>query len=677
MTTLKKVLNLLNEIDITLINIVDDFWTPRLKRNAKELLFYQYEQLERTKCIDNFRILAENKNTLRKGFFFSDSDAYKWAEAAALSLTKIKDQNLKKILDAFIELIEKTQEDDGYIYTYNQINFPNRRWSNLLMEHELYCMGHLIEAGIAHFYATNSTKFLNIAKMTADLIVREFTGKPSEWTPGHEEIELALIRLYKLTQNLQYLNLARQFLEERGKISFFTFKMIGSFMNQLKYEKQIKKKLRIEKTSGKKEKSHDITENLIKKENFLFMFRMLNSVLSGTYFQQKYPFNKLKKAEGHSVRFGYYMVGHTMLFHEINDQSKVNNLNRIWDNMVIKRMYITGGLGSIPIIEGFGRDYELSNKHAYCETCAAISSIFWNWEMLKCTRNAKYADLLEWQLYNASLVGLANEKNLYFYRNILESEGNFQRNPWFDTPCCPSNLSRLWGMIGKYIYSINQGNLWIHQYIGNTSELDVPINIEGNPVSLSIKIISSFPWQGKSEISLDLERSASFSINFRIPSWTNSFSININNIPHISKIINEDDRNFKNIKTAGGYSPYDSFYFTIEREWHPNDKISIEFPMNIKIHHSHPKVKNNKNMVAISRGPLVYCLEDIDNPNAKIPNARIDLNYRLEAIFSNKFFNGIYIIKGKDFSDNFLTFIPYFLWANRGKSKMQVYVSEK
>ncbi|MHA1901710.1 MAG: beta-L-arabinofuranosidase domain-containing protein, partial [Promethearchaeota archaeon] len=193
MTTLKKVLNLLNEIDITLINIVDDFWTPRLKRNAKELLFYQYEQLERTKCIDNFRILAENKNTLRKGFFFSDSDAYKWAEAAALSLTKIKDQNLKKILDAFIELIEKTQEDDGYIYTYNQINFPNRRWSNLLMEHELYCMGHLIEAGIAHFYATNSTKFLNIAKMTADLIVREFTGKPSEWTPGHEEIELALI----------------------------------------------------------------------------------------------------------------------------------------------------------------------------------------------------------------------------------------------------------------------------------------------------------------------------------------------------------------------------------------------------------------------------------------------------------------------------------------------------
>ncbi len=669
-----KAPKILKEFPFSSIEIQDEFWTPRLQRNQEELLIYQYDQLERTGCIDNFRILASEKDGIRRGFFFSDSDAYKWAEAAAISLNMSKNQNLSNILQKFIEIIEKAQQDDGYIYTYNQINFNNRRWSNLPMEHELYCMGHLIEAAIAHFIATNSKNFLNIAIKNADLIVRDFLNKSPENTSGHEEIELALLRLYKITQNKNYLILSQQFLERRGNIKHFAPIMIRSTLNQRKVERENKKRLNEELKYEKKVTSHDFSENVIKKEHYLFIIRMLTSALSGTYFQQNIPFSKISKAEGHSVRWGYYMIGHTLLSQETKDQSKLSILESIWENTIKKRMYITGGLGSIPIIEGFGRDYELSNKHAYCETCAAISGIFWNWEMLKSTGNAKYADLLEWQLYNASLVGISNDENLYFYRNVLESDGNFQRSAWFNTPCCPSNLSRLWGMIGKFIYSVTLNILWIHQYIGNNIGLSLPLIKKGVTVPLSLQLSSSFPWDGKCEISINLEKATTFSINLRIPSWAKDYSIFINDLPFSSP---EIDKSSENIRTASGYSPYKSKYLTIKREWNPTDKIRINFPMKIIIHRSHPKVRTNKKKIAISRGPLVYCLENFDNPNAKVPKARINLNEPLKASFSDKYFNGIQIIEGKDFSDDPLVFIPYFLWANRDISKMQVYVNEK
>jgi hypothetical protein len=669
-----KARNILKEFPLSSIKIRDEFWTPRLQRNQEDLLIYQYNQLERTGCIDNFRIVAGLKDGIRRGFFFSDSDAYKWAEAAAISLCVSKNQNLSDLLEKFIEIIKKAQDDDGYIYTYNQINFQNRRWKNLPMEHELYCMGHLIEAGIAHFKATDSKKFLNIAIKSADIIVRDILVTSPEMTPGHEEIELALFHLYKITQNVHYFKLSLQFLERRGSLKRFAPVMFKSFFNQLKHEKEIKEHLKKELKYEKKVKSHDFSENVIKNENLLFTFRMLWSALSGTYFQQNKPFIKMSIAEGHSVRWGYYMIGHTLLYQESNIQSKISILECIWENTIKKRMYITGGLGSIPIIEGFGRDYELSNKHAYCETCAAISSIFWNWEMLKCTGNARYADLLELQIYNASMVGISSEKNLYFYRNVLESDGNFRRSPWFDTVCCPSNLSRLWGMIGKYIFSVTPNILWIHQYIGNDSNLFLPLNNKGESVPLSIHLSSSFPWKGNCEISINLEKTTTFSINLRIPSWTKEYSIFINDQPFSSS---EIDKNYENIRTASGYSPYKSRYLTIKREWNPDDKIKINFPMKIIIHRSHPKVRTNRNKIAISRGPLVYCLEDLDNPNAKVPKARINLSEPLKASFAIKLFNGIHIIEGKDFSDNKLLFIPYFLWANRDISKMQVYVREK
>ena len=227
-----------------------------------------------------------------------------------------------------------------------------------------------------HGAFTNSKKFLNIVIKSADLIVRDFLNKSAENTSGHEEIELALLRLYKITQDMNYLKLSQQFLELRGKIKHFAPIMIGSTLNQSKYEKEIKKHLKKELKYEKKVKSHDFSENIIKMEHFLFTARMVYSALSGTYFQQNIPFSKTIKAEGHSVRWGYYMIGHTILSQETEDQSKISLLETIWENTIKKRMYITGGLGSIPIIEGFGRDYELSNKHAYCETCAAISSIF-------------------------------------------------------------------------------------------------------------------------------------------------------------------------------------------------------------------------------------------------------------------------------------------------------------
>lgn len=659
--------NRMNEPPLSRVKISGGFWGGRCAMNRDKAIFYQWNQLEQTGRIDNFRIVAGTKQGFRTGFFYNDSDVHKWAEAAATILSAEPNQHLEKILDEYIDIIRGAQAEDGYLFTYNQFHFPGDRWKNLQIEHELYTHGHLIEAGIAHGNATGGNDLMEIARKAADLVVRDFTGAGPAMTPGHEEVEIALMRLYRTTGEIKYLETARHFLEQRGRSTFFGLRLIKQFLSQTRREGIIIKQQKETTGMTSAPAGFDFTENLMATEPPFLKLRAHWSFLTGKFFQQHCPIRKQRIPEGHAVRWGYLATAMAMLFRETGDRSILKTLTAAWDRMVQRRMYVTGGIGSLPVIEGFGRDYELDNRYAYCETCAALASIFWNHEMLMATGEARYADLIEWQLYNAASAGIALDGCSYLYRNPLESEGQ-KRRPWYATACCPSNVSRTWASLGKYIYSIDNDNVWVHQYFGSNAEIGLH---DGFPTSAQIIINSELPWEGRVSIRILIDTPSEFTLYLRIPSWSGDPSVMINDNQEMIDIPSRPDS-----VTASGYSPYHSCYISIKRNWDKNSIIDITFPMAITVHRSHRKVKPNRGKIALSRGPLVYCLESIDNPVTPIPGANIDTNKEVKPYFSEKHFGGAWVLEGSDPAGNPLTFIPYFCWANRGLANMEVWVRE-
>ncbi|MHA2073166.1 MAG: glycoside hydrolase family 127 protein [Candidatus Hodarchaeales archaeon] len=654
------------EIPFKKVTINDSFWNQRLKTNAEEAIFYQWAQLEKTRCIDNFRILAKEKQGFREGWFFSDSDSYKWLDAANRMQSTYYSEELKHIIDEFIRLILKTQTKEGYLYTYNQILFPEEKWLNLWIEHELYCAGHLIEAAISHYEINHDSLLFKAAIKFADLIVNKFMDANVKAIPGHQEIEIALIKLYRLTKNDSYLQLAGKFIHRRGKTRGKGIELFRQSRSTDKRKEKVKFLKNKYLEENPEEKEFKLPELIYIAFPPRFKRRATYNYFTGKYLQNHTTIEKQITPEGHSVRFSYLMTATAMYCYEKEDLGYlVKSLEAAWNNMVTKRMFVTGGIGSLPGIEGFGRDYELDPKYAYCETCAALGSIYWNFAMLILTSEAKFADLLEWQLYNAASVGIAINGKSYLYRNPLATKGELTRKEWFGIPCCPSNLSRTWASLGQYIYSYSDEEIWVHQYIGNTT--DIPLKSLNS--SVKIELSSSFPWNGEIQIRIHPELSQSFTINLRIPSWVEDYSIKINN--------NEQECNSKRdvekIVTASGFSPFRSKYVSFTREWKPDDLIEISFPMTIKIIQSHPKVTNDFGKHTITRGPLVYCLENIDNPHIHIFDTSIDTT-SLKAEYNDEMFDGSWIIRGKTIEGTDLIAIPYIFWANRGKSEMTVMV---
>jgi DUF1680 family protein len=349
-----------------------------------------------------------------------------------------------------------------------------------------------------------------------------------------------------------------------------------------------------------------------------------------------------------------------MLHQQKHDDQLLNAMEKAWDHMVSRRMYVTGGIGALPNIEGFGRDYELNPEFSYSETCAALGNMLWNWEMTQITGEARYADLTEWQLYNAAAVGLGQDGISYSYNNPLYCDGEFNRREWFKCPCCPSNLSRIWANLGQYIFSEKADQVWIHQYIGNTGTLGQGVGIE---------MESDFPWDDKVKLSLQLESPTRLTLYLRVPSWTNGISLWVNGelqeteLPPMASFA----------PTASGYDPRESWYLPIQRVWKPGDTLEIQFEMTINTRATHHKVKSTLGQVAVTYGPLVYCLESIDNPKTNIFGAKFDPSSLLVE-FDGQLFGGCNVLKGQTISGESLTFIPYYLWANRGESKMTVYV---
>lgn len=655
----------MNEFFPRQVTITDDFWSARQRVNAREAIFHQWEQLELSHSIDNFRITAGQKTGFREGWFFADSDAYKWLEAAANIYTLWPSNKLKLLMDDFLHLVGMAQADDGYLFTYNQLHFPDQpHWQNPLIEHELYCHGHLIEAGVSHFQATGSQTALDLACRAADLLVSEFLTSESGKTSGHEEIEIALLRLFRVTDHGHYLELARQFLERRGKYQPISILVLlqNARANQRSQVIHAQRQLFRSQNPGTSDPA--LPPNNYAKSSRFIKFRWQLNALSGKYFQLHAPIRKQFVPVGHAVRFAYLETAIAMLYREDHDQTLLPALKKAWNHMVTRRMYVTGGIGSLPELEGFGRDYELDPEIAYAETCAALGSMFWNWQMTLSTAEACYADLFEWQAYNAALVGMGLGGDKYLYNNPLACRGEITRRPWFMVPCCPSNLSRTWAALGKYIFSAEDDNLWVHQYIGCHAELD-------GAASIKINLQSNLPWDGKIRLVLNLAASAELTIWFRIPSWVDKYKIIINGqvfdcpVVQVKKAVEIP---------ATGIDPRLSSYLPIRRTWNSGDEVAIEFSTPIMLRKTSNRIRNCRGKIAITRGPLVYCLESCDNPGLDLFTTRLD-PASLQYEFSPNLLEGTGIITGKTREGLDLIFIPYHLWANRGESLMNTWIN--
>ena len=616
------------------VQINDEFWSKRINTHRETTLPLVLRKCEKTKRIDNFSIAAGliEKKRISK-FPYDDSDVFKIIEGAAYSLNMKKDQQFEKYIDDIIDKIAAAQEDDGYLYTHRTIN-PNNphamagkeRWEIVsIISHELYNVGHLYESAVAYYEATGKRKLLDIAIKNAELINKVFGPGKIESPPGHQEIEIGLARLYRATKNEDFLKLAKFFLDIRGK------------KDRIGYEAYI---------------------------NFMLD---PNSILplSGNdrlkYNQTHARVIEQKEAVGHAVRATYMYSGMADVAAFTGDKDYIQALDQIWQDVVSKKLYITGGIGNDASGEAFGEEYELTNFDAYNETCAAIANVFWNHRMFLLHGDAKYIDVLERTLYNGLISGYSFEGNKFFYPNPLASKGNHARNPWFATACCPANIARFIPSISRYVYAQNDDTLYVNLFISGSSS----VSIAGK--TLNITQDTEYPWEGAVKMKVNLKESGEFSIVIRIPGWTQNKPVPSdlyrylnNNDATITLKVNDE---LVKMEVKKGYAH-------INRTWNDGDIIELDMPMPIRRVVAHDKMKINAGKVALERGPIVYCLEWPDNDVDSLFDLSIDDDEMLTHEYRKDFLNGVVVVKGKEF-----VAIPYYSWAHRGKGEMVVWIN--
>jgi uncharacterized protein len=637
----------------------DRFWERLFQVNAEVSIFYQWEQLEATGCIQNFRIAAGLAEGFREGYFFADSDAYKWLEAASLLLARQKDSRLRELVEGLIDILEKAQEADGYLFTYNQIHFSGVRWKNLQAEHEFYCLGHLIEAGIAHHRATGDPRMLAVARRAADLLVRVFLHAAPIYTDGHAEIEIGLIRLSRVTGESSYRELARNILHARGRIKGYGFVVMREILSMFRRMKIVQKQ---RNNFYQSQPDHVLVtlpahnQHITPKRTW---FRLIHSILTGKFTQQHAPLVNQTIPIGHGVRFLYLQLAATMLQVDEREEGEVARLTGLWDHMTARRMYVTGGVGSLPLIEGFGRDYELDPQVAYAETCAALGTILWNRELNALTGKASYSDLLEWQLYNAALVGVSLEGTKYFYNNPLVCNNGHRRAKWYAFACCPSNLSRVLASLPEKAAREEGSRLIIDQYVPAVLSL-------GHNCSLTLT--TSLPWEGEVDITFALPYPSKYEINLRIPAWADHFTVLLNDVEIGSGQVTPCD---PAQESAVGLHFEDAFYWRQEMAVGDGDRLSLRLNLPIRFRRQDVRLPGCGGKAALTRGPLVYCLESIDN-QVDLFDLRIDVD-SLATRFDPDLLEGCQVITGKTKNGDLLTWVPYMLWGNRGESRMTMF----
>ncbi|NQU85138.1 MAG: glycoside hydrolase family 127 protein [Mariniphaga sp.] len=613
----------------TEVQVTDNFWAKRIKTNHEVTIPIAIQKSRETGRIKNFEIAGG----LTEGEFcspypFDDSDIFKIIEGAAYSLQMFPDKKMEATIDSLINLIELAQEEDGYLFTNRTIMGENghdwigkERWEKVDdLSHELYNLGHFYEAATAYYQATRKKQILDIAIKSADLVDEVFGYGKIENYPGHQEIEIGLVKLYRVTGDQRYLDLAKFFLDIRGK---------GDFG---------------EKT---------------------------------TYNQSHLPVVDQTEAVGHSVRAAYMWTGMADVAALTGDLDYINAISKIWEDVVYKKLYITGGIGAAGGYEGFGGAYELPNMRAYCETCAAIANVFWNHRMFLMTGEAKYIDVLERSLYNNILSGVSLSGDHFFYPNPLESHGQHQRSEWFGCACCPSNISRFIPSMPNYIYAQKDKNIYINLFVPGSTTFNV------NGEIFEIKQESDMPWDGNVEISINPTNSVKATFMIRIPGWASE-----NPVPGDLYLF-RNDLDSKPVFKINGVEVETGFadgYATINRKWKKGDLLELVFPFEIRKIEAHENIEDDINKMALQRGPLVYCTEWADYDDKDILSMYVDAGSELTSEFESDLLGGVTTIRGEGYgtkrtedgqtetySREFKA-IPYFAWAHRGKGQMAVWI---
>jgi DUF1680 family protein len=632
-------------VPFTSVKLSDQFWTPRIETNRTVTIPASFARCQSTGRVRNFVMAAEHKGKFCTAYPFDDTDIYKSIEGASYSLAEHPDPKLSAYLDSLIAIVGKAQEPDGYLYTARSIDpiHPQawagpERWINeQKSSHELYNSGHLFEAAVAHYMATGKRNFLNIAIKNADLLVRTFGPGKLHVAPGHEIVEMGLVRLYRITGKKDYLDLAKFFIDERGKKQYNA-------------------------------KSKNEWEN-------------------GMYFQDDKPVVQQDEAEGHAVRAMYLYSGMADVAALTGDTAYLAAIDRIWNNMVGKKMYVQGSIGAVGDGERFGDNYELPNATAYNETCAAIGSVFWNQRMFLLHGDSKYIDVMEKTLYNGLISGVGLDGKSFFYTNAMQIKNSFthpdiepERSGWFTCSCCPTNVVRLIPSIPGYIYAEKGNAVYVNLFISGTGNLTVNNN--------GVKIIqqNNYPWDGALLFTIVPAKVMEMDLRIRIPGWAQNEAIP-------SDLYSYEERSVQQVEIKVNGLPVtykiEKGYAVLGRKWKKNDKVEVNMPIDVRRVIANNKIGEDNGKIALQRGPIMYCAEWKDN-NGMASNIIIPKGVVFKPEFEPGLLNGVTILKAEVKSINVdvlgqnvstqkitLTAIPYYSWANRGKGEMMMWFPEQ
>jgi DUF1680 family protein len=619
---------IIRPVNFSKVNITDAFWRPKIDLVATKTLdacIYQTEV--KTARIRNFEKVARNQGEKHEGIFYDDSDVFKALEAMAYSLQTHPSKTMEGKCDEWIDKIAAAQQSDGYLNTYYTLTAPDKRYSDMSM-HEDYNNGHLIEAAVAYYEATGKRKLLDVAIRWADHFDRIFGPGKRHWVTGHQELELALVKLYRTTNEKRYLALADWLLSERGHRH-----AVGYTWSQWK---------------------------------------------DTAYAQDLVPVKEQREITGHAVRAMYLYTGAADVATHTGDTGYLHAMRRVWEDVVYRNMYVTGGIGSAGSNEGFSTDYDLPNEQAYCETCASVGMVFWNQRMNALTRNTEYIDVLERSLYNGALDGLSLSGDRFFYGNPLASRGQHQRREWFGTACCPSNIARLVASLGNYLYASDDNGIYVNLFVQSETQ----ININRNNVAIQMK--TSYPWNGAMTLQVDPAAPDSFGIRIRIPGWLSGRPV-----PGGLYHMQSADATKMPVFLVNG-KPVSSVmrdgYACLSRKWAKGDRLTWTFDMPVQRLYARNEVGQTKGRTALQRGPLVYCVEGIDNDSAAwniivpedvkfTPVPHSILNEKVMALRGT----APVLVASPDGRSaktalRTVTAIPYYAWANRGKTEMQVWL---
>jgi uncharacterized protein len=615
----------------TAVQLTDHFWRPRLEINRTVTIAHIMRENEQTGRIDNFLKAAHKMDGPYQGQRYNDTDVYKIIEAASYSLRIAPDPVLDKKLDALIAIVAAAQEADGYLYTPRSVDPKNpapgagpERWTWLGTSHELYDQGHMYEAAVAHFEATGKRTLLSVAIKSADLVCKVFGKDARHDVPGHEEIELALVKLYRATGDRKYLDEAKFFLDQRGRPHTdppVTFEP-GS------------------------------------------RFAIYNDL---AYRQDQKPVVEQTQAVGHAVRATYLYSAMTDVAALLHDEAFGQTVDALWRDVASKRMYVTGGLGAEARTEAFGGDYVLPNR-AYAETCASVGGMLWYHRMFLREGDASYYDTFERTLYNGYLSGVSLSGDRFFYQNPLVSNGTIERSAYFDVACCPANLSRLMEQIPGLIYAQRDEALYVNLFVGSKAVVTV-----GGALT-HIAQDTEYPWDGRVTIHVDPQRPADFALAIRIPGWSRGEAMPTDLYRFADVRLTSTQVRLAPTLSVNG-KPFaltlDKGFARVRRRWQKGDVVQLDLPMPIRRVVAHEGVAEDRGKAAIQRGPIVYCLEAVDNSGRAVHVS--DIHLPLDAPLAHQFranmLGGVEVITG-----DHVVAVPYYAWNNRGKGEMAVWI---